>query len=226
MNKEGNDKKQSIISRIISFLFLAILTVIACFLIFYIACSMIAKKSGKRPLVSLFTIVSPSMEPNIKVYDIVFETRVNKESELHVGDVITFYSSSIDTGGYTVTHRIKEIINDKGVTKYITKGDNNVVADDGMITFKDIVGKVHTIVPKLGYVQYFLSSTFGWLLVILIPTLGIVIGDVMKLKRIFSIKKQIEEIPMMKEIEEVREQEENKRIRAALEKADKYSKKK
>ena len=166
------------------------------------------------------------MEPNIKVYDIVFETRVNKESELSVGDVITFYSSSIDTGGYTVTHRIKEIIEENGVKKYITKGDNNAVPDEGNITFKDVVGKVHTVVPKLGYVQYFLSSTYGWLLVILIPTLGIIIGDVLKLKRIFGIKKQIEDIPKMREIEEVREQEENKRIRAALEKADQYSKKK
>lgn len=224
MNKEGN--KQSVFSKIISFLCLAILIIIACFLIFYISCSIVAKKTGKRPLISMFTIVSPSMEPNINKYDIVFETRVKSDSELKVGDVITFYSSSIDTGGYTVTHRIYKIEESNGIRRYITKGDNNQVEDAGSIEFKDIVGKVDIVIPKVGRIQFFLSSMWGWVLVILIPTLGIIIGDSFKLFKIFGIKKQIEEIPKMKEVNEFREQEENKKIIAAIEKADKFSNKK
>lgn len=224
MNKEGN--KQSIFGKIFSFLCLAILVLIAGFLIFYISCSIIAKKTGKRPLISMFTIVSPSMEPNINRYDIVYETRVRNEDSLKVGDVITFYSSSIDTGGYTVTHRIHRIEETDGVKRYITKGDNNQVEDAGSIVFKDIVGRVDLVIPKVGRIQFFLSSMYGWILVILIPTIGIIIGDVLKLFKIFGIKKQIEEIPKMKEVTEFREQEENKKIMAAIEKADKFSNKK
>jgi signal peptidase I len=63
-------------------LFNCLLFIIAMFLVFYIATSAYAKKTKTKPIFSLFTIVSPSMEPNIMVYDVIFDKKVNNNDEL------------------------------------------------------------------------------------------------------------------------------------------------
>ena len=224
MDKEGIKKVFNIIFKILSYIALIVLFSVAVLLVFYIITNQIARSTGKAPIAALYTIVSPSMEPEIKVYDVILSLRIEDEDDLKVGDVITFYSDVIDTGGYTVTHRIHEIKEVDGEKKYITKGDNNQVIDDGTITMNNIVGKVHYVFPQLGKVQFFLSSRLGWICVILIPAIGIIIMDFIKLRKIFNIKKEIEVIPMMKEVEEVREKEENKKVRAVIEKARRFNK--
>ena len=47
----------------------------------------------KPPLVSAYTIVSPSMVPNINVLDVIVTMRVKDPSKIKVGDVITFNST-------------------------------------------------------------------------------------------------------------------------------------
>ena len=81
------------------------------------------------------------MEPFIKVYDVIIDRKLKTNEELKVGDVITFYSSSLNTDGYTITHRIYDIKVSDGKTYYITKGDNNHSVDIGSITRENIVGK-------------------------------------------------------------------------------------
>lgn len=215
-----------LIGRIISYICLAVLFVVACFLLFYIINNQIARMKNEPAFMNIFTIVSPSMEPNIKVYDVIIEFKVDNEADLKVGDIITFYTDEIDTGGYTVTHRIHEINVVNGKRRYITKGDNNQSVDSGYITYGNIVGKVSYILPGAGRIQFFISSRLGWLLIILIPAMGIIIMDIIKLKRLFKIKKQIESIPNMEEIEHVREKEENKYFRALIERANRINGKK
>lgn len=214
------------IGKIISYICLAVLFLVACFLLFYIINNQIARMKNEPAFINIFTIVSPSMEPNIKVYDVIIEFKVNDESDLKVGDIITFYTDEIDTGGYTVTHRINEINVINGKRRYITKGDNNQSVDNGFITYKDIVGKVKYILPGVGRIQFFISSRLGWFLIILIPAMGIIIMDIIKLKRLFKIKKQLENIPNMEQIEQVREKEENKYFKALIERANRINGKK
>ena len=225
MDKEGLTKFINSILKILSYFALALLFIVAVILVFYIATNQIARMNKTQPIVGLYTIVSPSMEPTINVYDVILEFRVEDEKELEVGDIITFYSDMIDTGGYTVTHRIMDIKENEDVKCYITKGDNNQTEDDGCIKFDKIVGKVEYVIPKLGKVQFFLSSKIGWICVILIPALGIIIMDIIKINKIVKIKKEIEVIPQIKEIDKVREKEENKKVRALIEKADRINKK-
>lgn len=213
------------IGKLFSYVLLALLFFIAIFLVYYIISNQMAKSKGYKPLVSLYTIVSPSMEPNIKVYDVILDFRVSDEDKLNIGDIITFYSDTIDTGGYTITHRIKDIYESKGITYFKTKGDNNESEDDGIITIENIVGKVYYIIPALGKIQLFVSSKFGWVLVILIPALGIIFSDIKKIIKIFRIKEQIEEIPKFKEVDIIREKEEDKKLRAVVEEANKLNKK-
>jgi signal peptidase len=222
--KQPDKKTINTISTIFSYVALVVLFTVAAFLIFYITSNIIAKATHRRPIISLFTIVSPSMEPYIMVYDVIVDTRVSNEDSLKVGDVITFYSASIDTGEFTVTHRIEEIIDSPEGKKYITKGDNNQNVDAGYITFKDIVGKEIFKISGLGRVQVFIASKFGWLIIILIPALVIILFDIFKLKKIYNIKREIEDIPQIKTVSRVRETEENKKLRSLTSKATRINK--
>lgn len=224
--KKGIKVVLSLVGKIISYIGLAGLFLVACFLLFYIINNQIAYANNEPAFMNIFTIVSPSMEPSIKVYDVIIEFKVENESDLNVGDVITFYTEEIDTNGYTVTHRINEIKTINGIRRYITKGDNNQSVDNGFITYGDIVGKVKYILPGVGKIQAFITSRVGWLLIILIPAMCIIIMDIIKLKRIFKIKKQIESLPNIKDIEPFRDKEENKDFRALIERANRINGKK
>ena len=44
-----------------------------------------------KPALSFYTIVSPSMNPVIKVYDVVVNVRVNNPKDINVGDIIIIF---------------------------------------------------------------------------------------------------------------------------------------
>ena len=54
---------------------------------------------------------------------------------------------------------------------FTTKGDNNDVADTHIISDGDIVGKYLFALPQMGKVMDFLSSSMGFLIVIVLPML-------------------------------------------------------
>lgn len=135
----------------------------------------------EAPLYSAFVIISPSMEPNIKVQDAVIVKKTTA-SKLEKGDIITFNSTDDRFAGVTITHRIVDIIKDtKGNPMFRTKGDNNNVEDATLVRGEDLVGKVILKIPKIGYIQYILSTAFGWILIVVVPCLGIIIYDILKI---------------------------------------------
>ena len=139
------------------------------------------------PRFGLYTIISPSMEPAVKVYDVVVDLNVFNQNDIKKGDVITFISNSNVSKGLTVTHRVVDIItNADGSKAYITKGDNNLKADQATVSYKDVLGKVLFKIPQLGRVQFLIADKFGWILVILLPALGVIIYDFIKLFRLLS----------------------------------------
>ncbi len=217
MNKIGDIIK--FIGKTLAYVILCLLFLITAFLVYYMSTSAIAARKGENPQISLYTIVSPSMEPFIKVYDVIIDRRLKANDELKVGDVITFYSSTLNTDGYTITHRIYDIKISEGKTYYITKGDNNQSVDVGSITRDNIVGKMVYKINGLGKIQFFLSSKLGWILIILIPALCFILYDLNRLNRIFKIKKKIDNIPEYQNMSAKEEIEHNKKVRALLEKS-------
>ena len=141
------------------------------------------KKGIPKPaLVSAYTIVSPSMVPNINVLDVIITTRVSDPSKIKVGDVITFNSTDYRSSGVTVTHRVKKIEKTSdGKYLFTTKGDANNTEDATRQPFSSIYGKVLLRLPKLGYIQYILSSVLGWVLLIIVPTVLIIGADIIKI---------------------------------------------
>lgn len=180
---------------IISWTIFALLVLIIGFLAYYMVSANIYAKKGEKfePKFSLYTIVSPSMEPNIKVYDVILNTRIDDPADIKVGDVITFISTSTISNGMTVTHRVTRVENGPDGLEFATKGDNNITEDTDTAKQANLLGKVVLKIPQLGRLQFFLSTKGGWLLVIIFPALLIIVNDIFKIFKLNKAKKNLEE---------------------------------
>lgn len=149
-----------------------------------------SKDDYTPPKYNAYVVLTGSMIPQINIKDVVITKKVEAK-ELEVGDIITFISSDPRFEGITVTHRITAIGKDKatGETTYTTKGDNNNVEDTAKAYDYNVLGKVILKIPKLGYLQEFLATQGGWIIVILIPCLLVISYDIVQI--IKSIKKKI-----------------------------------
>lgn len=139
------------------------------------------------PLYGAYVIVSGSMEPTIKRRDAIVIKRYD-EQELKVGDIITYRSEDPYFYGIMITHRIVDITTENGKTVYITKGDHNNTRDRLAVSSKQIYGKVVMVIPKIGYIQTFLATSYGWVIAVVIPCLGIIIADIIKLVKNIKIE--------------------------------------
>lgn len=149
-----------------------------------------AKGDYSSPTFNAYVVLTGSMLPEIEVYDVVVTKKVDAE-KLKEGDVITF--ASVDTRflDTIITHRIikKNPPSDTEGYTFQTKGDNNNVADSALVPENRIFGKVILKIPKLGYLQDFLASKGGWIIVILIPCLTVISYDTVKLIKGLKRKK-------------------------------------
>lgn len=168
--------------------------------------------NNKRSLFSAYTIVSPSMVPSINVLDVVITKRVDNPSDLDKGDIITFNSTDYRYSGVTVTHRIQNIVKtSNGEYLFTTKGDNNNTADSSRISFNEIYGKVLFRIPKIGYIQYYLSSILGWVAIIVVPAVMIIGYDIYKLIKTLRSNKNNED-ENIKKIEKKEKREKKRRF--------------
>lgn len=140
------------------------------------------KGDNNPPVFNAYVVMSGSMLPSIKVKDIVVTKKI-PEDRIKVEDVITFISPDERFSGITITHRVIEKYFDSSINGYYfkTKGDANNVADDALVPYDNILGKVILKVPKLGYLQDLLASKGALLVVVIIPCLAIFSYDIMKM---------------------------------------------
>lgn len=177
----------------LSSLVLVLLIIIGLTLIGIFISGKIAQSKGQTPPISLYTIISPSMTPNIKVYDVVV-VKTTDTSALKVGDVISFYSNNVYFDGTPITHRIVDKHDTEEGISYRTKGDANAAVDNDYVYEQNIVGKVIFKIPALGRIQFFLASQGGWFIAILIPALAVISYDIVKIAKLIAIKNKINRI--------------------------------
>ena len=190
-SKEIKRKKTfRLIVKIFNILLLSMISLFLICLMFYVISSKIAEKKEKTPLFGFYTIISPSMEPNINVYDVVLVKKANI-NKLKKGDVITFYSTNNYFGDTPITHRIANI-DDR--TSIIVKGDHNEKADNEKVIPKNIIGKVILVIPSLGKLQFFLASKSGFIIAIIIPAIVIITYDVYKIMKMIMLKNQMSKL--------------------------------
>ena len=170
----------------------------------------VASILGYTPLV----VETDSMKPTFESGDLIFIKKCDT-SKLNEGDIITFHTI-IDNQYALNTHRIQKIDEANGVRSYTTIGDNNNgIADQHVISDGDIVGKYIGHVSGLGKVMNFLSSSMGFLIVIVLPMLLFFIYQVYNLIMISIRLKKAMAVENAEEIA-MRESSRKKRIRRQM----------
>ena len=175
---------------------------------------------GYTPLV----VKTNSMSPTFDAGDLIFIRKCDPDT-LKEGDIICFHTI-IDNEYALNTHRIEKIDESNGVRSYTTMGDNNNgVADLHIISNGDIVGKYTGHLKKAGKVMDFLSSSTGFLIVIVIPMLLFFIYQVYNLIMISIRLKKAVSVEAAKEAAAAAAEESNAKdsdaaaAKAALEEA-------
>ena len=100
---------------------------------------------------------SNSMKPYISRGDVVLVDKIDTEDHknLKKGDILAFKQHS-----KIIVHRIYKIIQRGDNVYFVTKGDNNNQADQGIIEPGDVVGKVLLKVKKIGLPSIWLNDLF------------------------------------------------------------------
>ena len=185
----------------------------------------VASLLGYTPLV----VESDSMSPTFASGDLIFIRKCNP-ADLKEGDIICFHT--IIENQYALnTHRIQSIETVGDVRSYTTIGDNNNgIADQHVISDGDIVGKYVGHITGAGKVMNFLSSSTGFLIVIVLPMLLFFIYQVynlimisIRLKKAIAVETaQEQELARQKaarQNDEEKAQKEKEEAQAALEEA-------
>lgn len=163
-----------LISKIISILILTIVFFAIAFLLYF---SFQSKKHPEKvPTIfgiSPLTVLTNSMHPFIKAGDLVFIKKVDP-AEVKENDVITFKKTTTKF----ITHRVISIKKQDGHIGFVTKGDNNNVADSNLVSSDQLVGSLLLKIPKAGYFAKFVSGPIGFILLILIPATGYICLEV------------------------------------------------
>ena len=113
---------------------------------------------GYRPVF----VLTGSMEPYMMTNSICLTKQVDSIDDIRVGDVVTFHIESRSGNILNITHRIVEIEN--GIIN--TKGDNNRVKDEFMLTIDNIDAKVVCVFNQTAWLINKWQSTTGKVLII------------------------------------------------------------
>jgi signal peptidase len=114
----------------------------------------------------LFIVGGGSMEPTIPLGSLVVVSQTDTNT-VAVGTVITVRADN----GVVFTHRVVRVVDLADGRYYATKGDANQGPDGSLVPAGAIVGTADTFVPVAGYLQQYLSSAAGFIVV-----LGILAG--------------------------------------------------
>jgi len=147
-----------------------------------------AKITGEVPEVfgyQLKTVLSGSMEPEIKTGSIIAVQSVTEEEKnsFTKGDVITF----VEEDHTLITHRITEVKETKSDVLYTTKGDNNNAEDKNPVLAENVVGVYAGFtVPLAGYLIHFLQSPNGIIIFLIVPGFLILCYSIFNIWRVLS----------------------------------------
>ena len=151
-------------------------------------------------------VISRSMEPTLKVNDIIVVVGVDPD-DIEVGDIIVFRNP---TGGpVPIVHRVVDIIIlPNGERGFITKGDNNNLNDPWTLTDDYIIGRVVFVIPQLGIITRIFTSSplmrYGIILLIVLAMIYLEYRDYLKRKE----EEEVEEFQVYDCIEAELEEEE------------------
>ena len=157
--KKINNKYLRLFIRVKNIILVAI--IILLFLI--IVVTMIARLTGATPEFfgnSLYRVSSGSMEPELKIGDVILTQSCDPE-KLVKGDIVTYNVESGKLNGRTITHRVVRAAFSKDGKRYIqTKGDANSYSDKDVL-ISDVKGKYVCKIELLNTLYSFFVTPLG-----------------------------------------------------------------
>jgi len=148
-----------------------------------------SKLSGENTSIfgyQLKTVLSGSMEPNIKAGSVISIKTGRDSTTYEKGDIITF----VEEKGMLITHRITEVLEDG--EQYITQGDANNGPDLNPVLQENVIGAYTGFtIPYVGYMTSLLNSKQGALLFLILPG---VISILYAMYRLVRAIRRVEEI--------------------------------
>ena len=111
-----------------------------------------------------YIVSSGSMEPYLKVGDIILVDKVDSAQEIKVDDIITFTQGD----GKDITHRVIEIKDVNDNRSFVTKGDNNNDIDPNEVKFENIRGKYSSKISGIGKFILSVKTSFGAIIFVII----------------------------------------------------------
>lgn len=172
-------KKASKTANIIFNIVLWIIVIIAAFFSIITLASKseagVASVVGYTPM----SVLTDSMKGEFSKGDLIVVHQTDP-TELKEGDIISFWTV-IENKKAINTHRIVQVLENNGMVQFITKGDVNPTEDDLIVSSGDIVGKYAFKIPVIGSILQVLSSSIGFLLIIVLPLLIFFVWQLYKL---------------------------------------------
>lgn len=107
--------------------------------------------------VRTYIVSSGSMEPFLKVGDIILVDKVDSADSINVDDIITFTHGT----GTDITHRVVEIKEINNIKHFVTKGDNNNSIDEKEVKFENIRGRYKNKINGIGKIILDIKTSFG-----------------------------------------------------------------
>jgi len=184
-NSNTNNKILTIIGTILCMILIPILIINLTFIYkSYADANQVPKISGYCPLI----VLSDSMYPEIQSGDLIICQNVKVE-DIKIGDIISFFDPNGNSTSI-VTHRVIDIINENGITRFQTKGDANNTKDNFFVVGEDIVGIYQMRISGAGNVAMFMQSTSGLITCVVVPLLLLLGYDFLRRKHYEKIKQQ------------------------------------
>ncbi len=116
------------------------------------------------------TVLSDSMAPTFHKDDLIL-VHQGDPADYEEGDIISFWT--VVNGQRAInTHRIAAVYREGGMVQYATKGDANQINDEYLVVPADIIGEYVVSIPLLGKVLSLLSTSTGFLVIIVLPILA------------------------------------------------------
>lgn len=167
--------------------------IVSTFLIVLVVCVVFVQRLSNNKITlggySIFTVVSESMEPEYKVWDMIVAKKADPES-ISVGDDVVYLGDEGDFAGRIVTHRVIKIDRNNGNLEFTTQGISNDLSDP-VIDEGQIYGKVLFKSSILSFLSRIMNNLYGFYFLVFIPFVIILffeIVDILNDKDIQKVK--------------------------------------
>ena len=111
-----------------------------------------------------YIIVTGSMDPIIKIGDVVIIDQNLDYNDLEVGDIVMF-DTTINNQEVVVVHYVHSINEEEGT--FLTRPENSLNPDNWVLNESDLIGSYLFRIPQIGRFLVFAQSTVGRIVIIL-----------------------------------------------------------